>query len=250
MVIGLDVWQAHFKDFPDRYVLVGGVACDLLMGEAGLPFRVTKDLDVVLLVEVLDAAFAEAFWAFVEAGGYERKEKGEGGNLYRFAKPSTDGYPVMIELFSRAPEGFDLGEDSHLTPLPIDETVASLSAILLDGSYYALLQANLRELGGLPLLHEAALIPFKARAYLDLSRRKAAGEKVDSGNVKKHRNDVFRLLQLLPADGALDLPETIAADMRAFLDAVADDEAFKPSDIGLQLNREAALARLSTAYRL
>jgi len=58
MVIGLDVWQAHFKDFPDRYVLVGGVACDLLMVDAGLPFRATKDLDVVLLVEVLDAAAA------------------------------------------------------------------------------------------------------------------------------------------------------------------------------------------------
>jgi hypothetical protein len=250
MVIGLDVWQAHFKDFPDRYVLVGGVACDLLMDEAGLVFRATKDLDVVLLVEVLDAAFAQAFWAFVEAGGYERKEKGEGSKLYRFAKPSTAGYPFMIELFSRAPEGFDLAEGSQLTPLPIDETVASLSAILLDEAYYGLLKTNLRELAGLPLLHEAALIPFKARAYLDLSARKAAGDRVDSGDVKKHRNDVFRLLQLLPADGALDLPETIVADMRAFLAAVAADDAFKPADIQLPMSREEALARLSSTYRL
>jgi len=250
MVTGLDVWQAHFKDFPDRYALVGGVACDLLMVDAGLPFRVTKDLDVVLLVEVLDAAFAQAFWDFVEAGGYERKEKGEGGQFYRFAKPATAGYPYMIELFSRAPEGFDLGEGSRLTPLPIDETVASLSAILLDEAYYALLKANLRDLAGLPLLNEAALIPFKARAYLDLSQRKAAGEQVDSGDVKKHRNDVFRLLQLLPADRALELPETIAADMRAFLAAVADDGTFKPSDIGLRLTRDDALARLASAYRL
>ena len=250
MVTGLDVWQAHFKDFADRYVLVGGVACDLLMTDAGLEFRATKDLDVVLLVEVLDAAFAQVFWDFVEAGGYERKEKGEGGQLYRFAKPATAGYPVMIELFSRAPEGFDLGEDSRFTPLPIDETVASLSAILLDEAYYALLKANLRDLAGLPLLHEAALIPFKARAYLDLSQRKAAGERVDGGDVKKHRNDVFRLLQLLPADGALDLPETIAADMRAFVGAVAGDETFKPSAFGLRLSREEGLARLAAAYGL
>jgi hypothetical protein len=156
----------------------------------------------------------------------------------------------MIELFSRAPEGFDLAEGSQLTPLPIDETVASLSAILLDEAYYGLLKTNLRELSGLPLLHEAALIPFKARAYLDLSARKAAGDRVDSGDVKKHRNDVFRLLQLLPADGALDLPETIAADMRAFLAAVAADDAFKPADIKLQISREEALARLSSTYRL
>jgi hypothetical protein len=250
MVIGVDVWLAHFKGFPDRYVLVGGVACDILMGEAGLAFRTTKDLDVVLLVEVLDAAFGKAFWAFVETGGYERKEKGEGGKLYRFAKPTTQGYPFMIELFSRAPEGFDLGEDSRLTPLPIDESVASLSAILLDEAYYALLKANSRDVAGLPLLHEAALIPFKARAYLDLSQRKADGEQVDGRDVKKHRSDVFRLLQLLPADGAFELSETIAADMRAFLDAVAGDESFKPADIGLRLSRDDALARLSAAYKL
>lgn len=250
MVIGLDVWQAHFKDFPDRYVLVGGVACDLLMDEAGLAFRATKDLDVVLLVEVLDAAFGQAFWRFVEAGGYERKEKADGGKLYRFAKPITAGYPFMIELFSRAPEGFDLAEGSLLTPLPIDETVASLSAILLDEAYYGLLKANLRELAGLPLLHEAALIPFKARAYLDLSARKAAGAHVDGGDVKKHRNDVFQLLQLLAADGAIDLPETITRDMRAFLAAVTADVAFKPADIKLRMSREEALARLSSAYRL
>jgi len=250
MVIGLDVWRAHFEDFPDRYVLIGGVARDLLMGDAGLQFRATKDLDVVLLVEVLDAAFAQAFWAFVEAGGYEHKEKAEGGNLYRFAKPKTAGYPFMIELFSRTPEGFDLGEGSRLTPLPVDETVASLSAILMDEAYYALLKANLRELAGLPLLHEAALIAFKARAWLDLGERKTAGEKVDGGDVKKHRNDVFRLLQLLPVGGVFELPETIAADMRAFLAAVGADEAFKPLDIGLRLSREDAMARLASAYRL
>lgn len=250
MVIGVDVWRAHFADFADRYVLVGGVACDTLMTEAGLEFRATKDLDVVLLVEVLDAAFAEAFWAFVEAGGYERKEKGDGGKLYRFAKPTTPGYPYMIELFSRAPEGFELGEGARLTPLPIDETVASLSAILLDEAYYALLKANLREIDGLPLLSEAAVIPFKARAFLDLSQRKAGGERVDGGDVKKHRNDVFRLLQLLPGEGALDLPEPIRTDMRTFVDAVAADETFKPADLKLRMTREEAIARLTGAYAL
>jgi hypothetical protein len=121
---------------------------------------------------------------------------------------------------------------------------------LLDENYYALLKANLRDLAGLPLLHEAAVIPFKARAFLDLSRRKAAGEKVDGGDVKKHRNDVFRLLQLLPAERALDLPETIRADMRDFIEAVSGDDTFKPSTLDLKLTREDALARLSVAYGL
>ncbi len=250
MVVGLDVWRVHFEAFADRYALVGGVACDALMTDAGLPFRVTKDLDVVLLVEVLDAAFAEAFWAFVEAGGYERKEKSEGGKLYRFGKPATPGYPYMIELFSRAPEGFTLGEGSRLTPLPIDETVASLSAILLDENYYELLTANLREVDGLPLLSEAAIIPFKARAFLDLAQRKVEGEDVDGGDIKKHRNDVFRLLQLLPGENALTLPDPIRADMRAFVAAVAADRGFMPADFKVRLKPDEALARLVAAYGL
>lgn len=250
MVTGLDVWQAHFQDFADRYVLIGGVACDVLMGDAGLPFRATKDLDVVLLVELLDAAFAEAFWAFVEAGGYEQKERGEGGKLYRFTRPATAGYPFMIELFSRAPDGFDLAEASRLTPLPIDETVASLSAILLDEAYYTLLKENLRQVEGLPLLHEAAVIPFKARAYLDHSQRRAAGDPVDSRDIRKHRGDVFRVLQLLPVGAMFVLPDTVLADLRAFQAAVAADDSFNPRDLELRMSKGEALDRLAAAYGL
>ena len=36
MVRGLDLFRAHFRDFADRYVLIGGTACDLVMDEAGL----------------------------------------------------------------------------------------------------------------------------------------------------------------------------------------------------------------------
>lgn len=89
MVVGLDRWRDHFGDYADRYALVGGVACDQLMVDAGLQFRATKDLDVVLVIELLDVAFAEAFWAFIEAGGYEVRSKGDGGKLYRFANPTT-----------------------------------------------------------------------------------------------------------------------------------------------------------------
>lgn len=70
MVVGLKCWREHFADYADRYVLVGGVACEQVMEEVGLTFRLTKDFDVVLLVELLDAAFADVFWAFIEAGGY------------------------------------------------------------------------------------------------------------------------------------------------------------------------------------
>ncbi|MBQ3368753.1 hypothetical protein IJG44_07615 [bacterium] len=46
MANGIDVFREHFKDFKDQYVLIGGMACDLLLDEAGIPFRATKNESV------------------------------------------------------------------------------------------------------------------------------------------------------------------------------------------------------------
>src|SRR3546814_13383204 len=101
MVTGVNRFRAHFADHEHQYVLIGGAACELIMDDAGLDFRATKDLDIVLIVEALDPAFSAAFMAFVEAGGYEIQQRSEGQRiLYRFAKPATDGYPAMLEMFS------------------------------------------------------------------------------------------------------------------------------------------------------
>ena len=53
MVKGIDQFKVHFEGFSDRYVLIGGAACFLALDEAGLDFRVTKDLDIVLCVEAV-----------------------------------------------------------------------------------------------------------------------------------------------------------------------------------------------------
>ena len=44
MVKGLDVFRDHFQYYLDQYVLIGGAACDILMSEADLEFRVTLDI--------------------------------------------------------------------------------------------------------------------------------------------------------------------------------------------------------------
>lgn len=100
MVIGLDRFKEHFSQFADRYVLIGGAACFVNMDAAGLQFRATKDLDIVLCIEALDDEFVGAFWQFVRDGAYEIQQNSEGERqFYRFQKPATDGYPVMLELF-------------------------------------------------------------------------------------------------------------------------------------------------------
>lgn len=124
---GLDVFRAHFEGLANHYVLIGGAACEIVMEEVGLDFRATKDLDIVILVEALDAAFGERFWAFVEAGGYQQRERSSGRKeFYRFQKPNNGNFPAMLELFSRAPDAIAPISDSALTPLPIDEDIASL----------------------------------------------------------------------------------------------------------------------------
>jgi hypothetical protein len=251
MVIGVDRFRAHFEGYEQQYVLIGGAACELIMNEVGLDFRATKDLDIVLIVEALDSAFAERFWAFIEDGGYQVRERSEGEKiLYRFQKPKAEEFPAMLELFSRAPEGLKLTEDTHLTPLPIDEAAASLSAILLDESYYAFLKLMVREVDGIPVLDEAAIIPFKARAWLDLTREREAGGSVDEKNIKKHRNDVARLLQILRPDARYALPDTVANDMRSFVEMATAEADYDPKQFKVDMTREDVADRLRAAYQL
>ena len=67
------------------------------------------------------------------------------------------------------------------------------------------------------MLSPACLIPFKAKAWLDLTERRANGEPVDSKNVKKHKNDVFRLAQVITADTRQAIGTEIANDIEKTL---------------------------------
>ncbi len=58
-------------------LLIGGTACMLVMEEAGIPFRATKDLDIVLYVEALNKEFVSAFWKFVKAGDIKIEKKAQ-----------------------------------------------------------------------------------------------------------------------------------------------------------------------------
>jgi hypothetical protein len=235
MVKGIDQFRAHFEGFNDRYVLIGGVACFLALDEAGLDFRVTKDLDIVLCVEALDAEFAKAFWSFVERGKYKNTQKSTGKKLfYRFYDPEDATFPYMLELFSRIPDALKLSDDAHLTPIPMDEEQSSLSAILLDDGYYDFIHNSKVDSDGISTVPPEIIIPLKARAWLDLTERRDAGEKVDGNDIKKHKNDVFRLFQIIEPDKRVALPDVIKIDMQRFLEAVIADppQSLKPFGLG------------------
>jgi hypothetical protein len=247
MVKGLDRFAAFFAGDEACYVLIGGVATQLVLEEAGLPARATRDLDIVLCVEALDAAFGQKLWDFIEAGGYEVRQAGEGARqFYRFTKPSDPAYPHMLEFFAREPGHLPLVDGAHLTPVPFEQQVESLSAILLDQDYYAFLHAHTRPLAGIRVVTEQALIPLKARAWLDLVARKTADpEAVDSRHIRKHRNDVLQLSQLLADDDRVEVANAIRDDVGEFCRQVEPDiSADLLHDLGIEEAPGALLARL------
>ena len=225
MIKGIEIFQDAFADFADSYILIGGAACDIQLEQAGVPFRVTHDFDVVLCVESLSPDFGRAFWRFIRNGGYQIQERATGEKkFYRFRKPSSPDYPVMLELFSRQPQNFEIAQESVLTPIPMEDEVSSLSAILLDNEYYSFIQAHKTQVNSISLLSSEALIVLKAKAWLDLSERKTAGEKIDSKDIKKHKNDIFRLFASLPGNVTVMLTPGIESDVRQFLSKIQDEE--------------------------
>ena len=211
MVTGIDSFKEWFKGCEEQYAIIGGTACDILMTEEGLDFRATKDLDLVLIIEAVDASFGRRFWNYVKQAGYEHCNKSSGvPQFYRFSHPISKQYPAMIELFTRKLDAIQLPKEAVLTPLPIDEDVSSLSAILLDDNYYEFLKQGKIIIEGVTVLNAAYLIPFKAKAWMDLTDRKAAGEQVDSKNIKKHKNDVDPTVKVAAPKGVfLDIQEFI-----------------------------------------
>lgn len=221
MVTGFQSFQEWFRGFENQYIIIGGTACELLMEEEDLSFRATKDIDLVLIIEAMTPEFVKKFWEYILKGEYEHKDKGtERSHFYRFTNPKSKEYPYMIELFSKKPENLLFHGDEVLTPIPVDEDISSLSAILLNETYYELLKDGQVLIEGIPVLRAECLIPFKAKAWLDLSERKFRGERIDSKSIRKHKNDVFRLTSLLVPNRRLVLEEEIQKDMRAFLAAM------------------------------
>lgn len=259
MIRGLEIFREHFREFPGTSVLIGGAACDDWFSRQELEFRATKDLDIVLLLEAVTPEFVAAMRKFVDDGGYEICQRSEGGRpvLYRFAKPTDLRFPAMLEIFSRVPDGISLGDDQGIVPIPMGEEVHSLSAILMDDAYYALIREHWENRDGIAFATATALIPLKAHAWLDLTKRQKQGEIVDSKNIAKHRADVFRLAATLPGQAGPLLPEGIREDMIEFLAAFPEEspdwrailESLK-SSLGGGLKPESLRKAIRTFFQL
>lgn len=254
MVRGIDKFGEFFAGYEDNYVIIGGTACDMVEEAAGQSPRATKDVDIILIIEALTPEFVKRFWEFIKAGGYETRQKGNGKNEYfRFMKPKEETFPFQIEIFARKPDILEIPSEARLTPIPVDEDLSSLSAILMNDDYYHFTLKHSESTDGIHHASVESLIVLKAKAFLDLSKRKAEGEAVDEKNIRKHKNDIFRLSTLLDEVKIFTLPEELAVDLKSFCEKVHSslpDKAFLKS-IGLNdILPEEIFDRLCHAFEI
>ena len=236
-----------FKDYADCYTVIGGTACDILMTEAGTDFRATKDIDMILIMEARYKEFAHIFWEFIREGGYRFGWKNsEKAHFYRFTEPRS-GYPAMIELFSREPNYINFIPDG-IIPIHIDEDTSSLSAILLNDDYYKFMLTGRRVVSGISVLDTEHLIPFKMYAWLDLKDKKARGEHVNERDLKKHKYDVFRLLQIARRNNKIETNGIVRENIIRFMEEIRM-ENIPFIQLLLPFEMQEALAYLGEIYR-
>lgn len=246
MVEGIHSFAEKFKGFEDCYTVIGGAACDILMSEADLDFRATKDIDMILILEDRSAEFTRTFWEFIKEGGYRCGWKNNDQmHFYRFTEPKK-GYPIMIELFSRNP-GYHLEVENGIIPIHIEEDVSSLSAILLADDFYSFMMKGRKTVAGISVLGAEYLIPFKMYAWLDLKRRKVGGEHVNDRDYKKHKNDVFRLMQIVDAEQKIEVEGLVKKSVEDFLITITD-EPIRVEQLGLMMPWEEAIGVLERMY--
>lgn len=224
---GLDKFREAFENYSENYVIIGGTACSLEMADTVVRPRATHDIDMIVVVEKMTADFAGRFWQFVREGGYrpEKRKQVDGETpkyeLYRFVD-GTAGYPEMIELLSRHPDILGIPKGLTIEPLPMDENVSSLSAIIMDDDFYQFTIAHSRLTDGIRHADPAALIALKSCAYLNLLRDKSEGKHVNSKDVKKHRSDVLKNVVIME-DSQVVAPSSIVMCVREFVASIRND---------------------------
>jgi hypothetical protein len=143
--------------------------------------------------------------------------------------------------------------DPFLTPIPTDDDLSSLSAILLNEDYYNYIIEHSTIEGSLHLANIEALICLKAKAFLEIKERIGRGSAEDSKHLRKHKADVFRLTIMLTPESDFPLPDVIRADIDQFAGLIAGDlpdrAIFKEMGLG-NIDPEIVLEQLKKSFRV
>ena len=118
-----DVWVQRVGNLPNIEVLTPedsglhvGVTSFRLKGKSASWVQQTLLSKYRILT-----AFTNRLCEFIEAGGYEIREKAGNRELYRFSKPKDETYPALIEIFSRKPTMIEVADGQRVVPVTLDE---------------------------------------------------------------------------------------------------------------------------------
>lgn len=250
IVAGMEKFIEYFKNYSENYIIVGGTATNAFLNEAGLDMRITKDIDIIIVAENLNKEFGNVFWKFIKDGKYNcYRSKDDNVHYYRFINYKNYEFPHMIELFSKK-EKFIGTTESIFTPVVVDDDISSLSAIILEDEYYNFLISGKKVINNISVLDPLHLIAFKAKAHVDLTRRKKQGIFVNERDSKKHKNDIFRLLQLLTINDNIYVSNQVKYDIQEFIEIIKDDNIDVSLLTNNVLNYEEAIELLKKAFNL
>lgn len=240
MVTGLEIFRSYFQDYPNDYVVIGGVACELALGSMGLEFRGTRDFDIVVVSEMTAHGFGAALKRFINDGGYTvpHRKSNDKPTFFRYTDPKNHDFPSKLELATGQPSDEWKG---NFAPLDAGDDHSSLSAILFSPGFYHFILDNAVISNGISIMRLEGLIPLKCHAYLQLSRQDNPTRKT-LANIEKHGADIFRLADALPTGKTFRLPDEVATSTAEALDLI---EANRPDE-----NTKEVLTMLRQFYGL
>ena len=97
------------------------------------------------------------------------------------------------------------------------------------------------------MLIESSAEIMKMKAWLDLTDRKSQGEHVNTRDIKKHRQDIFRLFPLIDSETKIEIPSEVYDDIQTFLLSM-ENTTFDPKTIGLSLDKDYVLNVYRNSY--
>ena len=99
------------------------------------------------------------------------------------------------------------------------------------------------------VLDATHLVPLKMKAWLDLMEKKSQGLLVKERDLRKHRQDVFRLFPLISNDAAISVPEEVFDDIQKFIVELRS-MPFETKQIGMDIDKNEILDVYDRIYRV
>ena len=120
----------------------------------------------------------------------------------------------------------------------------------MNDDFYKFMMAGRRVVDGIGVLGAEHLIPFKMYAWINLLDRKRAGEHVNEKDLKKHKYDVFRLLQIVISGTKVESEGLVTESIHRYIEEISavDESEARLLQMGMPFDRDRGVELLKEIY--